>query len=111
MDKLTQYRTIAQNIINHYSQFKPIVGDTERFVSFDCDRDHYQLFTVGWNQHQRIYGCLIHIDIRNEKFWIQYDGIENGVANDLIELGVPKQDIVLAFKSASLRQYTDFAVV
>ena len=110
MDKLAQYRTIAQNVISHYSQFKPIVGDTERFVSFDCDWDHYQLFTVGWNQQQRIYGCLIHIDIRNEKFWIQYDGIENGVANDLVELGVPKQDIVLAFKSASLRQYTDFAI-
>jgi XisI protein len=110
MDKLAQYRIYIQQILNHYSQFRPIVGDTERFVSFDCDRDHYQLFTVGWNQYQRIYGCLIHIDIRGGKIWIQYDGIEKGVANDLIELGVPKQDIVLAFKSESMRKYTDFAV-
>jgi XisI protein len=110
MDKLDRYRQMTQKILEHYSQFRPIVGETERFVSFDCQRDHYQLFTVGWNEHQRIYGCLIHIDIRDGKLWIQYDGTEDGVANDLVEMGVPKEDIVLAFHSAYMRQYTEFAV-
>lgn len=110
MDKLEQYRQNIEQILTHYSRFKPIVGETERFVSFDQQRDHYHLFTVGWNKHQRIYGCLIHIDIRDEKLWIQYDGTENGVANDLMALGIPQEDIVLAFQSAYMRQYTEFAV-
>ena len=110
MDKLAHYRQIVQQILTYHSQFKPAVGETERFVSFDCQRDHYHLFTVGWHRHQRIYGCLIHIDIRDGKLWIQYDGTEDGVANELVAQGVPKQDIVLAFQSAYLRQYGEFAV-
>lgn len=95
MDKIERYRQIIQQVLNYHSQFKPLVGETEQFVSFDRDRDRYHLFTVGWNQHQRIYGCLIHIDIRDGKLWIQYDGTEDGV---------------LAFQSAYMRHYTDFAV-
>jgi len=53
---------------------------------------------------------LIHIDIRDGKLWIQYDGTENGVANDLVALGVPPEDIVLAFQSAYMRQYSEFAI-
>jgi hypothetical protein len=41
MDKLDRYRRNIESILTHYSQFKPIVGDTERFVSFDRERDHY----------------------------------------------------------------------
>jgi hypothetical protein len=108
--RLTMYRQHIEQVINHYSQFKPIIGDTEREVSFDRERDHYHLFTIGWNGHQRIYGCLIHIDIRGGKIWIQYDGTETGVANDLVEMGVDHQEIVLAFQSEGLRQYGDFAI-
>lgn len=42
------------------------------------------------------------------KIWIQYDGTEVGIANQLVELGVPKQDIILAFHKPSVRKYTDF---
>jgi hypothetical protein len=50
------------------------------------------------------------IDIRGGKIWIQYDGTETGVANDLVEMGVDNQEIVLAFQSEGLRQYGDFAI-
>lgn len=66
--------------------------------------------TVGWNDYQRIHGSLLHIDIKAGKIWIQYDGTEEGIANRLVELGVPKTDIVLAFHVPFRRQYTDFAV-
>jgi len=42
--------------------------------------------------------------------WIQSDGTEVGVANELVEAGVPQPDIVLAFKSPFKRQFTDYAV-
>ena len=38
------------------------------------------------------------------------DGTEIGVANELVEAGVPKTDIVLAFYAPYRRQYTEFAV-
>jgi XisI protein len=59
---------------------------------------HYQLVSVGWkNSDTRIYGCVIHVDIIDEKFWVQHDGIEDAIADQLVEKGVPKKDIVLAY--------------
>lgn len=38
------------------------------------------------------------------------DGTEYGIANELINAGIPKNQIVLAFQPADIRQYTEFAV-
>jgi len=34
----------------------------------------------------------------------------SAIADQLTELGVPNQDIVLAYQAPHVRQYTDFAV-
>jgi serine/threonine protein kinase len=75
---------------------------------FDTEHDHYQLLRVGWRNDRRQFGCILHLDIKNGKIWIQHDGTEIGIANQLVELGVPPQDIILAFHEPEVRQYTDF---
>ncbi|MBW4623175.1 MAG: XisI protein [Cyanosarcina radialis HA8281-LM2] len=75
---------------------------------FDTERDHYQLLYVGWRGHKRDFGCVLHLDIKAGKIWIQHDGTEVGIANQLVEMGVPKQDIVLAFHEPEVPQFTDF---
>ena len=64
--------------------------------------------TVG--DFNTAYPRLIHLDIIDGKIWIQRDGTEHGIATDLLEAGVPKEHIVLGFKSPEMRQYTEFAV-
>jgi hypothetical protein len=110
MDTIVQYRKYIQDILDEYASYKPRYGDVEMEVIADTQRDHYQLLSVGWNQLERIHGTLIHIDIRDGKIWIQHDGTEEGIANRLVEQGVPKSDIVLAFHPPYKRPYTDFAV-
>lgn len=46
------------------------------------------------------------MEIKDGKIWIERDGTEIGVANELVEAGVPKQDIVLAFKAPYKRKFT-----
>ncbi len=65
---------------------------------------------VGRDGIRRVHGCLIHIDIVSDKIYIQRDGTEEGVANDFVGAGIPKQQIVLAFRSPELRRHTDFAI-
>ena len=77
---------------------------------FDREKHHYQLVNVGWNESQRIRGCVLHIDIKDGKIWIQHDGTAPGVANELVEMGVPKQDIILAFHAPYKWPYTGFGV-
>jgi hypothetical protein len=110
MDKVAHYRTLIQEVLEDYAQYRPSDGKVEVETIRDTVRDHYQLVTVGWNDNERIHGTLFHIDIRNGKIWIQYDGTEEGIANRFVEQGVPKTDIVLAFHAPFRRQYTGFAV-
>jgi XisI protein len=77
---------------------------------FDCEQDRYQVLRTGWLQKSRVYGVLIHIDIKEEKLWIQYDGTEVGVANELAEQGISKDEIVLAYHLPFMRQYDGFAM-
>ena len=77
---------------------------------FDRERDHYQLVYVGWQGALRVYGVVLHVDIIDGKIWVQQDGTEAGIANQLVELGVPKQDIVLGFDPPMMRDLTDFAI-
>jgi hypothetical protein len=65
---------------------------------------------VGWDDGQRLYGCLIHVDIKDEKICIQYDGTEYSIAQELIDLGVSPQSIVVAYQAPSARKFTEFAV-
>jgi hypothetical protein len=110
MDKLEKYRHYIKSIIEEYSQYKPSYGDVELQVIIDKEHNHYQLMTVGWNGEKPIHGIMLHIDIKDGKIWIQHNGTERRIAQDLLELGVPKQDIVLAFHSPTRRKYSDFAV-
>lgn len=110
MDKVVQYRGYIQEILTDYAQYRPSYGQVEVEKIIDLTNDHYQLLTVGWNGNERIHGTLFHVDIKEGKFWIQHDGTEEGIANRLVELGVPKTDIVLAFHTPFRRQFTDFAV-
>ncbi|MEI6180122.1 MAG: XisI protein [Chloroflexales bacterium] len=110
MDKLSQYRQFIQEALQEYSAIKPSYGEIEMELVIDTAHDHYQLLSIGWNKHERIHGTLLHIDIRDGKIWIQYDGTEEGIANRFVAYGVPKSDIVLAFHPPYKRPYTDFAV-
>ncbi|WP_442938932.1 element excision factor XisI family protein [Nostoc sp.] len=50
------------------------------------------------------------VDIKDNKIWIQRDGTEIGIANELVAAGVSKEDIVLGFHAPYKCEFTDFAV-
>lgn len=109
MARVEEYPKFVEQIIREYGQYKPAYGDVEVQLIFDRENHHYQLMKVGWNGLKRIRGPVLQIDIIDGKIWIQHDGTEVGVANDLVEMGVPKEDIVLAFHAPYKREYTGFA--
>jgi hypothetical protein len=106
---LERYRQLIQDILIGHTQVPYAHGEIEFETVFDRQSDRYLLVLVGRDRHKRIHGCLIHVDLMNGKFWIQRDGTEYGVANELLDAGVPKEHIVLAFYAPAKRKYTDFA--
>ena len=108
--KLETYRNYIKQLLKEYPSLGALYLDVETQLFFDNERNHYQLVYAGWKNRLRRYGCVLHLDITNGKIWIQHDGTEIGIADELVKLGVPKEDIVLAFHEPFVRQYTGFAV-
>ncbi|HLO86023.1 MAG TPA: XisI protein [Nostocaceae cyanobacterium] len=111
MDSLENYRYIIQSLLTEYAATPIANGEIDCYTVFDTKQDHYQVMNVGWDGHRRVYGCVLHLDIKNGKIWIEQNTTEMRVAEELIKRGVSKEDIVLGFQSPELRQYTDYAVI
>jgi XisI protein len=122
---IEQYRQYIRHLLSERQQRASMSRKYEEYevqTIFDEQQDHYQLLYVGWRGDKRDFGCILrnsspespdpgdvlHLDIKDGKIWIQHDGTEVGIANQLVEMGVPKQDIILAFHEPYIRQFTEF---
>ncbi|MEM9220223.1 MAG: XisI protein [Cyanobacteria bacterium P01_F01_bin.150] len=109
MDKLESYRKAIQEFLTDYASVPVSNGDIETYTAFDMLNDHYQVINVGWDGYRRVYGCAIHLDIKDGKVWLQHNSTERRVGHELVDMGVDRQDIVLGFQFPDMRQYTEFA--
>ncbi len=109
MDTLTQDRRIVRRIIEDYAAFRPGYTDVRVETIFDDASGHYELMYSGWNGPRRVHGSVLHIDIIDGKVWIEHDGTEDGVAEELVAAGIPRDRIVLGFHHPEVRPHTDYA--
>ncbi|MEO1395547.1 MAG: XisI protein [Cyanobacteria bacterium J06634_5] len=111
MDSITTtYRQIIEKLLKEYADFIGQDASIQQELIFDHERNRYLLVETGWQNNRRIYGPFLHLDIKDNKIWIEHDGTESGIAYELENAGIPKDHIVLAFKSVERRQHTEYAV-
>ena len=98
MDKLTTYRKHIKDLLTLYASGGRQEENWESQLIFDEERDHYLWFDVGWEGSKRIYYSVIHFDIKDGKIWLQQNATDLNPAEDLIEMGVIREDIVLGLQ-------------
>ncbi|MFB2978905.1 XisI protein [Microseira sp. BLCC-F43] len=112
MAQLEQYRGLIKKILTEYHDW--VSGSSnltdESCLIFDEKNDHYIWLFLGWEGKKHIRNTQAHIRIKNEKIWIEEDSTEEGIATELLRLGVPARDIVLGFHPPEERKYTEFAL-
>ncbi|TAD76133.1 MAG: XisI protein [Oscillatoriales cyanobacterium] len=109
-ERLQAYRTAIKHLLTDYAAYTPSYGDIEIQTLFDGEHDHYQVLAIGWHNKQRIYGCSIHLDLKQGKVWIQANNTELDIAQALVEQGIPKDDIVIGFQPPYLRRFSGYAI-
>ncbi len=109
MDKLTAYRkTICKRLSTHAKRSSSYDAVETLFIE-DAKTDNYLLMSVGWGNDRRVHNVTIHVRLKDDKVWIEWDGTDPGIATELVQAGIPKEDIVLAFYRPERRLITEFA--
>ncbi|MDJ0677267.1 MAG: XisI protein [Calothrix sp. MO_167.B42] len=110
MDKLEKYRQIIESIVKKHAQYQPSHGQIESLSICDKEADNYLLMDTGWDKTGRVHAVVFHLRIVEDKVWIEWDGTERGITEDLLDLGIVPEDIVLGFIRPENRKFTDFSV-
>jgi hypothetical protein len=110
MDKLSHYRDIVKQVLSQHAEYVPSHGQIETIPVFDECNDQYLLLDVGWDHTGRLHAVVLHIRLRDNKVWVERDGTEAGVTQELLATGVPKEDIVLGFYRPERRAIVEYNV-
>jgi serine/threonine protein kinase len=110
MEKLQQYRQIIREVLTEEAHPYCHSNDVETVLICDTEHDRYQLTYIGWENQKRIFNVILHLDIKDGKIWVQYNGTETAIAKFLTDKGVPASDIVLGFHSPFKRQFSGYAL-
>ena len=108
IDNLT-LSNIAERVLKNYAEYPCAAAGVETRLLFDRERDQYALVTLGWEGVHHHYSVVAHLEIINDRIYIQEDNTEEGIATDLEAAGVPKHQIVLGFRHPQLRPFTEYA--
>jgi hypothetical protein len=111
MDKLETYKNLIRQITLRYVDLfrDEANSDVQEIAICDDEQGHYQWLSVGWENGKRAFYIQLYVRLHDGKIWIEKDTTEEGIANMLVSEGVPHSDIVLAFHSPKMREFTDFA--
>lgn len=110
MAQVSEYAEIVKRIIRAYGAVKPSVGDIRVETVFDDAQGHYELMYSGWSRSMRIHGPVIHIDVHDGKVWVEHDGTDAVIVDELLAAGIPQEHIVLGFQPPDTRIHTGFAL-
>lgn len=111
MDKITQYQQIILSLLQDYAAIKKTLtpGITAQLI-IDRENHHYQLLSIGWHNNRFTYTIAFHFDIIDGKVWIQQNNTDALIADELVEKGVSREDIVLGFVPEKARGYGGYAM-
>ena len=110
MDRMKQQQESVTQLITRFASYKPAFGDVEMQAITDHEHGHYQVMSIGWEKDERVHDCVMHLDIKDGKIWIQHNATDVDIAEELVEQGLSKAEIVLAMHPTRLRPYTGYAV-
>ena len=110
VEVISQWRQMLEKILQRYADIPDRYVGVRESVVVSRDLNQFFLMREGWQGKQRFHGFVVHAEIRDSKIWIHYDGIEDGITDELVEAGVPKDSIVLAFHPPYVRPHTGYAV-
>lgn len=112
MVNLNLYQQVVQDLLTEIYSLDACgnKNGVESQLIFDTQNHHYLLVDLGWEGKHFTYGTIIHIDIKDNKIWIQRNNTEINLAESLVQRGIDKDNIVIGLHSPFMRQFSGYAI-
>lgn len=109
METTSRYRRVITDILRALASISTH-DRAETLPIFDTTGDNYLVIDAGWDGIRRIHHIIAHLRIHNGKIWVEADNTDQQIVQHLLDAGIAKAEIVLAFYSPQKRPLTEFAV-
>ena len=108
MDRIENYRQILQKITDRHARFAPANGQIETHAVHDRETDEYMVVDSGWNEKgRRIYDVVLHFRLQNGIVHVERDNTDAEIVRELLEAGIEKDDIILAYNALPYQRIND----
>lgn len=109
MEKIEKYSAILLELLKTYERPKTYI---ETYLVTDIQKHHYQVLRMGWTDKDTfILRIILYFQIKEDgKVWIIANWTADDIESTLVEMGIPKSDIVIGSIPESARAYTGFAI-
>ncbi len=107
------YAQVVHNVLTRYLDYigSPNMPHLEIATLFDDKSKTYAILDIGWQAKERIEAIVVLIRLKDGKIWVETDHTDYGFVDELLQAGVPQEDLVLAFHHPTLRPYVELAAV
>jgi hypothetical protein len=108
--KVNRYKKMVRTMLEDIAQRFRRNSTWEIIEAYDDKRGQYLLFTDGWKEDIRDYGCFMHIQVREDGLiYIRRDGTDLDIGQQILETGVQKKEMIIGFHSPMMQAWSEFA--
>ncbi|MEZ4708798.1 MAG: XisI protein [Caldilineaceae bacterium] len=105
------YRQIVKQLLTIYSQIPYVHDDLFDETIFDDESGRYLLVTMGWQGSKRINTIVLHLDLRDDKVWIQCNNTDQDIVQELVQSGIAPADIAIPVSTKSHMERQEASVL
>ena len=80
MNNVDRYSNLIKQLLQEYASYKSLNKEIELQFVCDTTNHHYQIVNMSQQNKVRVYGCTLHLDIKDGKIWIQHNTTEIEIA-------------------------------
>jgi hypothetical protein len=101
--QLNSYVQTLCEVVREWGETGSSLHPIDSEIICDLQSGNVLLVGVGWRKEERIHNMYFHARVRQGKIWIEWDGIDPSIIEELLQRGIPRDIMVFGFLHPSIR--------
>jgi hypothetical protein len=109
--QLNTYVQILSEVLHEWGTIGTNLHAIETEIVCDHESGNFLMVGVGWRKEERIHNMYFHARVRDSKIWVEWDGIDPSIIEELLQRGIPREMLVFGFVHPTIRATAESATV